>query len=101
MDLINKDIMNLAGQGKKLNIIMTSTPLNSEDLCEQIEHNINWKTIKYKAIMRYPDDMEHNPDNGLWHQYFVMFDEETISESGHSKSLQFYKDNFETMNKGA
>lgn len=80
---------------------MTSTPLNSEDLCEQIEHNINWKTIKYKAIMRYPDDMEHNPDNGLWHQYFVMFDEETISESGHSKSLQFYKDNFEMMNKGA
>lgn len=101
MELITKDIMNLSGQGKKLNVIMTATPLNSEDLCDTIERNINWRTIKYKAIMKYPDDIENNPDNGLWHEYFTIYDSETIAEKPHDESLEFYKKHFDEMNKGA
>lgn len=91
MELITKDIMNLSGQGKKLNVILTATPLNAEDLCEMIERNINWRTIKFKAIIKYPNDIESNPNDGLWYQYFSLYDSETIEEKPHTKSLEFYR----------
>ena len=49
-DIIRKDIMNLSSKGK-LAVLMTSTPLMPEDLCEKIENDIAWKTTKYPAII--------------------------------------------------
>jgi hypothetical protein len=42
--------MNLSSKGK-LAVLMTSTPLMPEDLCEKIENDIAWKTTKYPAII--------------------------------------------------
>lgn len=79
LDLIKKDIMNLSSRGK-LAVLMTSTPLLAEDLCEKIENDIAWKTTKYPAIIKWPKDMTDNPDDGLWARYFKMYDTELADD---------------------
>lgn len=91
-DIIKRDIMNLSSKGK-LAVLMTSTPICPEDLCEKIEHDISWKTTKYPAVIEWPTDIVKHPDNGLWAQYFKMFDGELAEDLPHSKSLDFYKKN--------
>lgn len=83
----------------KISLLMTATPICAEDLCEKIESDKAWKVTKYKAIIKYPDDIEK--DGGLWKKYFEIYDKENVLEKDHSESLQFYKDNFDEMNKGA
>jgi len=100
MTLINKDVMNLSS-GKKLAVLMTSTPICCEDLCERIEKDPSWKTVKFKAMMKWPKDIEENGDSGLWGRYFQIYDTENMTDRDHSESLQFYRDNFDKMNEGA
>lgn len=61
--------MNLSS-GKKLAVLMTSTPICCEDLCERIEKDVSWKTTKYKALLKWPKDIEEHGDTGLWGKYF-------------------------------
>lgn len=97
-DIINKDIMNLSAKGK-LTVIMTSTPIMPDDLCDSIEHDIAWKTTKYKAMIRFPHD--YLKDDSLWKRYFQLFDSENVNNDTHQKSLQFYKENRDAMDDGA
>ena len=100
MELIKKDVMNLSSKGK-LAVLMTSTPICADDLCQKIENDVSWKTTKYKAIIAYPNDIQKYGNDGLWGQYFKIFDKENVTDSPHDESLQFYKDNFDQMNEGA
>ena len=100
MSIINKDIMNLSSKGK-LAVLMTSTPLCPEDLCDRIENDNSWKTTKHPAVIQWPDDMRTKPLDGLWAQYFKMFDSELAEDLDHDGSLAFYKSNREAMDKGA
>ena len=100
MEIINKDVMNLSSKGK-LAVLMTSTPIWADDLCEKIENDVSWKTTKYRAIIEYPTDIQKYGNDGLWGQYFKIFDKENITDSSHEESLQFYKDHFNEMNEGA
>lgn len=79
LDLLHKDVMNLSAKGK-IAILFTATPIQPEDLVEQIERDINWKTTKYKAIIQFPDDIIESPDDGLWMQYFKMYDGESMDD---------------------
>ena len=99
-DIIKKDIMNLSSKGK-LAVLMTSTPLMPEDLCEKIENDIAWKTTKYPAIMSWPKDIVENPDDGMWARYFKMYDAELADDQTHEGSLDYYKTNREKMDEGA
>lgn len=99
-DIINKDILNLSSKGK-LAVIMTSTPLCPEDLCEKIENDPAWKTTKYPAVISWPDDWENDRDGGLWARYFKMFDQENVQDRPHDGSLKFYRDNRAAMDAGA
>lgn len=100
MSIINKDIMNLSSKGK-LAVLMTSTPLCPEDLCEKIENDNSWKTTKHPAVIEWPDDIKAKPQDGLWAQYFRKYDAELAEDSSHEQSLAFYKANREAMDKGA
>lgn len=100
LDIIKKDIMNLSSKGK-LAVLMTSTPLMPEDLCEKIENDIAWKTTKYPAIIKWPKDMEESPDDGLWARYFKMYDTELADDQTHEGSLAYYKKNRKKMDEGA
>ena len=37
----------------------------------------------------------------LWNEYFKMYNEESVAETGHKESLDFYKAHFDEMNDGA
>ena len=78
-DIIKKDIMNLSSRGK-LAVLMTSTPLCPEDLCEKIENDIAWKTTKYPAIIKWPRDIVESPEDGMWARYFKMYDAELADD---------------------
>ena len=100
LSIIRKDIFNLSS-GKKLGICMTSTPLLPDDLTDRIRQDKAWKTIRYPAIIRYPSDILKHPEDGLWHRYFEIFDDENQSDRKHSESLKFYKANKAKMDEGA
>ena len=100
LDIIKKDVMNLSSKGK-LAVLMTSTPLMPEDLCERIENDVAWKTTKYPAIIKWPRDMTESPDDGLWAKYFRMYDAELAEDKTHEGSLGFYRRNREKMDEGA
>lgn len=100
MTIIKKDIMNLSSKGK-LAVLMTSTPLVPEDLCEKIENDIVWKTTKYPAVIHWPKDIVESPEDGLWAQYFKKFDAELAEDLPHDASLEFYKQNRASMDAGA
>lgn len=100
LDIIKRDVLNLSS-GRKMSVIMTSTPLFAEDLTEKIEKDKGWKTEKHPAILQYPKDIMDNPQDGLWAQYFAMYDEELVANVKHHGSLEFYQQHFEEMNEGA
>lgn len=100
LDFIRKDVANLSS-GKKLAILMTSTPICSDDLCSKIETDPNWRTTKFRAVIKWPRDIIKNGDNGLWGHYFQMYDAENMSNGSHEGSLDFYKTNRTEMDKGA
>lgn len=100
LDIIKCDIMNLSGKGK-MNLLMTSTPVAADDLTCAIEADPNWKTTKYKAVLSWPKDIRDNPDNGLWAQYFKLFDAENAQDKPHDGSRAFYRKNRKAMDDGA
>ena len=88
MTLIKKDVMNLGGK-ERLSILQTATPICPDDLVEKIKNDIGWKTTIFKAIEKYPNDCKKK--DGLWSQYFKLWDAEQITGSGHEESLKFYR----------
>lgn len=63
LDVIKKDVLGLSGKGK-LQVLMTATPICPDDLCHQLENDINWKTTKHKAVISFPKN------DALWERYF-------------------------------
>ena len=100
LDLIKKDVMNLSSKGK-IAVIMTSTPIAPEDLCEKIESDVSWKTTKFPAIIQWPKDIVEHGDDGLWGEYFTIYDKESMTDMPHVESMKFYRSNFDAMNEGA
>ncbi|MCF0232215.1 MAG: hypothetical protein HUJ63_08120, partial [Enterococcus sp.] len=100
LSIINKSVLNLGGKGK-ISVLQTATPICPDDLVEIISKDKNWKTTVFPAFIKWPKDIEENPKDGLWAQYFKIFDDENTTDSGHSKSLEFYVKNREKMDAGA
>ena len=99
LQIIRKDVMGLQGKGN-MNVLMTSTPIAPDDLCAKIEQDPNWKTTKYKAIMEWPKDIIEHPDDGLWAQYFRLFDSENAEDKPHDGSREFYRKHRKAMDAG-
>lgn len=93
VEIIQKDILPLAGK-ERLSVLQTATPIVPDDLVQKIRDDKSWKTSIYPAIERYPDN------KALWKKYFEIFDKENVEERDHAESLNFYRDNFDEMNKG-
>jgi hypothetical protein len=100
LDFIKKDVINLSS-GKKLAVLMTSTPICSDDLCSKIEADPSWRTTKFRAVLKWPRDIVKNGDNGLWGKYFQLYDAENMSNAAHSGSLSFYRERRKEMDAGA
>ena len=98
--IIQKDVFNLSGKGK-IQVLQTGTPISADDLVERIMHDRNWKVTKYPAIIKFPTDIEENPDNGLWTEYFRIYDEENAKDGSHERSLKFYRRHRKKMDRGS
>lgn len=98
LSIINKGIMNVGGKGK-IACLQAATPIAPDDLVERLSKDKAWKTTKFPAIITWPKDYKDDPDNGLWAQYFKIYDEENACDLNHEKSLRFYKRHQKKMDK--
>ena len=55
----------------------------------------------WPAIIKWPTDIVENGDDGLWGDYFKMYDAENVNDESHEKSLQFYVDHQAQMDAGS
>lgn len=102
LEIIKKDVFGLAGKGS-ISIIQTATPICPDDLVFRLENQEGkiWKVSKYKAILQWPKDITEHPDDGLWAQYFKIFDAENAEDKPHDASREFYRKNRKAMDESA
>lgn len=101
---IHKSLMNLAGHNKKIAALMTSTPIEPDDLSEQFSRDPNWKTTTHKMVMSWPRCWKcEDPAKDLWGQYRDILQREITagSKAPHVEANRFYKAHRGEMDDGA
>ena len=106
---IKKTFMGLAGHRKKIAAIMTSTPIEADDLSETFAADPGWKTKTYKMVLAWPTC--HNPEatteerkgvRDLWAEYWDIFNaEKAAGREPHIAANKFYRKNRKAMDAGA
>ena len=106
---IKKTFMGLAGHRKKIAAIMTSTPIEADDLSETFAADPGWKTKTYKMVKSWPRC--HNPDateeerkgvRDLWEEYWDVYQTEKAADrEPHIAANKFYRKNRRAMDEGA
>lgn len=98
---ITRDIANLSGR-QKLRTLIAATVICPNDLAETIKATKAWKTTWFKAFISWPTDFTKHPRDGLWSEYFRIFDSENARDlDNHQESLDYYLANREAMDEGA
>lgn len=101
LTIINKSILNLGKSGEKISVLFAGTPIEQDDVVCRISEDKNWKTSKFPAIIKFPNDWFKPKNESLWSKYFGIYDSENATDKSHEQSLQFYKDNQEKMDDGS
>ena len=106
---IKKTFMGLAGHRKKLAAIMTSTPIEADDLSETFAADPGWKTKTYKMVTAWPKC--HNPEataeerkgvRDYWAEYWDIFQAEKAADRlPHIAANRFYRKHRKEMDEGA
>ncbi len=106
---VKKTFMGLAGHRKKIAAIMTSTPIEADDLSETFAADPGWKTKTYKMVLSWPKC--HNPEataeerkgvRDLWAEYWDIFNAEKAADRlPHIAANRFYRKNRKAMDAGA
>ena len=106
---IKKTFMGLAGHRKKIAAVMTSTPIEADDLSETFAADPGWKTKTYKMVLAWPKC--HNPEataeerkgvRDLWEEYWDIFNAEKAADrEPHIAANRFYRKNRKEMDAGA
>lgn len=106
---IKKTFMGLAGHRKKIAAIMTSTPIEADDLSETFAADPGWKTKTYRMVESWPRC--HNPEapvedrkgvRDFWAEYWDIFNEEKNADRiPHIAANRFYRKHRREMDEGA
>ena len=106
---IKKTFMGLAGHRKKIAAIMTSTPIEADDLSETFANDPGWKTKTYKLMKSWPKC--HNPEatpeerkgvRDYWEEYWEIFQAEKAADRvPHIAANRFYRKHRKEMDDGA
>lgn len=106
---VKKTFMGLAGHRKKIAAIMTSTPIEADDLSETFAADPGWKTQTYRMVLAWPDC--HNPEataeerkgvRDLWAEYWDIFQAEKAADRlPHIAANRFYRKHRKAMDEGA
>ena len=106
---IKKTFMGLGGHRKKIAAIMTSTPIEADDLSETFANDPGWKTKTYKLMKSWPKC--HNPEaspeerkgvRDYWEEYWEIFQAEKAADRvPHIAANRFYRKHRKEMDDGA
>ena len=106
---IKKTFMGLAGHRKKIAAIMTSTPIEADDLSETFAADPGWKTKTYRMVQSWPrcHNLEADPEErkgirDLWEEYWDIYNTEKAADRvPHIAANKFYRKNRKAMDEGA
>lgn len=106
---IKKTFMGLAGHRKKIAAIMTSTPIEADDLSETFAADPGWKTKTYRMVQSWPkchnldaDPEERKGIRDLWEEYWDIYNTEKAADRvPHIAANKFYRKNRKAMDEGA
>ena len=89
-DWLKKTVLPLGAAGDKLDVVYIGTILHYDSVLNRTLSSKAWKTAKFKALIRQPDDMS------LWDKWedFYLNEGETVADA-------FYSQNKSAMDKGA
>ena len=80
----------------KTNHIMVGTPLHHDDLITSKYADNTWETMKYKAILKWPKNMN------LWQKWEDIFKNPKLTKTERKKAAEkFYRNNKKKMEEGA
>jgi hypothetical protein len=98
MQLLNGDVLGLAGPGRKIAAFLTCTKIYSGDLADIVldrQKNPQWRGECVKMVEHWPKEEK------LWSQYIDMRADEQRRGAKHAGSRKFYLDNRAAMDDGA
>lgn len=87
---LTKSVLKLGAVGEKFDVFYIGTILHYDSVLNRILKNKGWKTRLFKALIRYPDNMN------LWDEYEAIF-----HQCGAEEAERFYYQNKNDMDKGA
>lgn len=89
-DWLKKTVLPLGAAGYKLDVVYIGTILHYDSVLNRTLSSKAWKTAKFKALIRQPDDMS------LWDKW-----EDLYLNEGEAVADAFYSQNKSAMDKGA
>lgn len=94
---VEKNFLNLGGHRKRIAALMTSTPIEPDDLSETFAAKDNWYTSTFKMVEAWPDTKET-----LWEEYRAILKHEVIQgHDAHVACNRFYRKHRQLMDRGA
>ena len=94
---VEKNFLNLGGHTKTIAALMTSTPIEPDDLSETFAAKDTWFTTTFKLIEKWPDLKDT-----LWEEYRAIRRHERISgRKPHIACNRFYRKHRALMDRGA
>lgn len=94
---IEKNFLNLGGHRKRIAALMTSTPIEPDDLSEIFAAKDNWYTSTFRMVESWPETKET-----LWEEYRAIMRHETIQgRDAHIACNKFYRKHRALMDRGA
>lgn len=99
---LKKTFLGLAGHRKKIAAVMTSTPIEQNDLSEVFARDKGWKTSTYPMMLSWPKCFHKEKVHDWWEEYNDLFQVEKLAgRKPHLAANRFYKAHRKEMDDGA
>ncbi len=94
---VEKNFLNLGGHRKRIAALMTSTPIEPDDLSETFAAKDNWYTSTFRMVEAWPETKDT-----LWEEYRSILRHEVIrGRDAHVACNRFYRAHRDLMDRGA
>ncbi len=94
---VEKNFLNLGGHRRRIAALMTSTPIEPDDLSETFAAKDNWYTSTFRMVEAWPETKDT-----LWEEYRSILRHEVIQgRDAHTACNRFYRKYRELMDRGA
>lgn len=95
IEIVEGDILGLAGPGKSIAVVMPCTVIAKQDLAEYFLDHAEWKSTRSKLLPQFPENMK------LWDEYFEARSEGQRVDGSDSAANAFYLEHRAELERGA